>query len=79
MSLVVRVVHFHGEGGDMTCRECDRLDKEFIRPRTERTRHAMRGTLTPEIEARLDSEEGLRLTAIVNHRVRDHKPVDVYE
>jgi hypothetical protein len=63
----------------MPCVECDRLDKEFIRPRDERTQRRMRGTLTPEIEARLDSEEEMALVAIQEHWANDHQPGDVYE
>jgi hypothetical protein len=63
----------------MICTECDRLDKEFIRPRNERAQRKRQGTLTPEIEARLDSEEGMARAAIQNHRANDHQPVDTYD
>jgi hypothetical protein len=63
----------------MICAECDRLDKVYIRPRTERTQRRMRGTLTPEIETRLESEEGMARAAIQNHRANDHQPGDTYE
>ncbi len=63
----------------MICAECDRLDKNFIRPRDERTQRIMQGALTPEIEARLDSEEITALSAIQNHRIDDHQPGDTYQ
>lgn len=63
----------------MTCVECDRLEKEFIRPRTESLQRRMRGTWTPEIQAQLDSEESTALAALKDHRIFDHKPGDAYE
>lgn len=63
----------------MICAECDRLDRMYIRPRTERTQQRMRGKLTPEIEARLDSEEEIARAAIQEHKASDHQPGDTYE
>ncbi|PYU28086.1 MAG: hypothetical protein DMG32_03740 [Acidobacteria bacterium] len=63
----------------MICAECDRLDKNFIRPRDERAQRIAQGTLNTEIEARLGSEEGTALAAIQDHRINDHQPGDTYE
>jgi len=63
----------------MICAECDKLDRMFIRPRTERAQRRVRGKLTPEIEARLDSEEEAARTAIQEHKASDHQPGDVYQ
>ncbi len=63
----------------MICSECERLDREFIRPRNERAQRMRRGTLTPEIEAQLDSEEQMVLSAIQDHKAEDHQPGDTYE
>jgi hypothetical protein len=41
----------------MDCGKCDELDKNFTRPRTERSRLKMRGTLSPEDSERLEAEE----------------------
>jgi hypothetical protein len=63
----------------MICAECDRLDRNFVRPRDERARQRAQGTLAPEIEARLESDERTALAAIQNHRINDHRPGDTYE
>lgn len=63
----------------MICDECDRLDREFIRSRDDRAQRRSQETLTPEIEAQLESQEEVARAAIQNHRANDQQPGDTYE
>lgn len=57
----------------MLCTECETLENELIRVRTARNSRRMRRELTPEAEARLESEELSLLFAIQGHKASHHE------
>jgi hypothetical protein len=63
----------------MICKECDRLDEKYIRPRDERSMRIAKGILTPETHAMLIAEEHTAREAILDHRSEHLRRGEVVE